>query len=218
MGGRESAHRSDASTDGLAKLLTSRGITGTTAHDLAVRWPERVGSQVEIYDWLREDDGTDPRYHPGRLRRMIEEGWAPPSGFLSRSEHEVHHAARRGAANGGGLAAHGDRPDAAASRDALTRQLGLREADQGVWQSLIGSPPSFPPFMRQALFCPPPAGTRTAAVIFPDEQACARAEALPLAVKGRLAMLIGARYRIPLVEVAFFTRMALLAQLGTSDA
>jgi len=149
---------------------------------------------------------------------MIEEGWAPPSGFLSRSEREVHHAARRGAANGVGIAAQGDQPDAAASRDALTRQLGVREADQGVWQSLIGSPPGFPPFMRQALFCPPPAGTRTAAVIFPDEQACARAEGLPPAVKGRLAMLIGARYRIPAVEVAFFTRMALLAQLGTRDA
>ncbi len=218
IGARESAHRSDASTEGLMKLLTIRGITGTTAYDLTVRWPERVRSQVEIYDWLREDDGTDPRYHPGRLRRMIEEGWAPPSGFLSRSEREMHPVARRGAANGGESAAQGDQPDAAASRDALTRQLGVREADQGVWQSLIGAPPGFPPFMRQALFCPPPAGTRTAAVIFPDEQACARAEALPPAVKGRLAMLIAARYRSPLVEVAFFTRMALLAQLGTRDA
>lgn len=207
-------HRADASARGLAELLTRRGITGTIAHELAARWPERVLPQVEIYDWLREGDETDPRYHPGRLRRMIEEGWAPPPGFVPRAEREARRAALREAPAGGVATAQGDRPDAAESRDALARQLGVREADQGVWQSLIGSPPGFPPFMRQALFCPPPAGTRTAAVIFPDEQACARAKALPPAVKGRLAMLIAARYRLPFAEVAFFTPMALLAQLG----
>jgi len=47
---------------------------------------------------------------------------------------------------------------------------------------------------------------------------CARAEALPPAVKGRLAMRIAARYCIPFAEVAFFTRIALLAQLGAGDA
>jgi len=179
MGEGGIAHRADASAGGLAELLTRRGITGTTAHELAVRWPERVLSQVEMYDWLREGDGTDPRYHPGRLRRMIEEGWAPPPGFLSRAEREARRATRRRAAARGGIAAQGDPPDAAESRDALARQLGVREADQGVWQALIGSPPGFPPFMRQALFCPPPAGTRTAAVIFPDERVCARGGVAP---------------------------------------
>jgi hypothetical protein len=218
MGVEEIVHRADVSAGGLAELLTRRGITWTIAHELAARWPERVVPQVEIYDWLREGDETDPRYHPGRLRRMIEEGWAPPPGFVPRAEREARRAVRRGAAAGGGTAVQGDAPDTAESRDALARQLGVREIDQGVWQALIGSPPGLPPFMRQALFCPPPAGTRTAAVIFPDEQACARAEALSPAVKGRLAMSIAARYRIPFVEVAFFTRTALLAQLGAGNA
>ena len=212
------AHQDDASAGALAEVLIRRGITGTTAHELAVRWPERVLSQVEMYDWLRESDGTDPRYHPGRLRRMIEEGWAPPPGFVPRAEREARRAARRGTAARVGIAAQDDQPDAAEAREGIARQLGVRKADQGVWQALIGSPPGFPPFMRQALFCPPPAGTRTAAVIFPDEQARARAEALSPAVKGRLAMSIAARYRIPFAEVAFFTRISLLAQLGTGDA
>ena len=210
--------RADAPAGELVEELTRCGITGITARELAARWPERVPLQVEIYDWLREGDATDPRYNPGRLRRMVEESWAPPPGFLSRAEREARRAARGApATRGGGVAQAALAPDVGESREEIARQLGVCEADQVAWQALLSSPPGFPPFMRRALFCPPPEGTRTAAVIFADEHARARAEALPPAVRDRLAMRIAARYRVPFAEVTFFTRMALLAQLGTGD-
>lgn len=209
----EIARQPDDTAVSLVEALTDRGMTRTSAQELVARWPMRVTPQIAIYDWLRQGDATELRYHPGRLRRMIEEDWGPPPGFLARAERE---ARRAFAIPGEGDV--GTVPDTAGSGDALARQLGVRAADQGVWQSLLGAPPGFPPFLRQALFCPPPTGTRTAAVIFPDEQTRARASALPPAVKSRLAMLIAARYRIPFAEVAFFTQMTLLAQLGTGDA
>lgn len=211
--GEERARQPDNTAVSPVNALTDRGMTRTSAQELVARWPMRVPLQIAIYDWLRQGDAMELRYHPGRLRRMIEEDWAPPPGFLARAEREARRAFV--------VPGEGDAvpvPDTAGSGDVLARQLGVRAADQGVWQSLIGAPPGFPPFLRQALFCPPPTGTRTAAVIFPDEPTRARASALSPAVKSRLAMLIAARYRIPFAEVAFFTRMTLLAQLGTGDA
>ncbi len=201
----------------LAAMLTHRGITRMTARELAARWPMRVAPQIAIYDWLRAGDAMAPHYHPGRLRRMIEEDWAPPPEFLARAERESFRAARRvsDAPEKGGMLV--SPAGTAELGDVLARQLGVRAADQGVWQAIIGSPPGFPPFLRQALFCPPPAGTRTAAVIFPDEQTYARAAALSPAIARRVAMSIATRYRLPFAEIAFFTRAALLAQVQAGD-
>jgi hypothetical protein len=202
--------QTDAVSEDMVDVLARRGITRASARELAARWPMRILPQIAIYDWLRQGDTTEPRYHPGRLRRMIEEDWAPPPGFLARAERRATRRVMDLPGEGGAPASPAD---PAEPGDVLARQLGVHAVDQGVWQALIGSPPGFPPFLRLALFCPPPTGTRIAAVIFLDEQACARAEALSPAVKGRLAMLIAARYRLPFVEVVFFTRAALLAQL-----
>lgn len=70
----------------LVKALVERGITGTVAVRLTNSFPQQVGHQMEIYDWLCEKQLDNERLTPGRLRRMIEEDWAPPPGFVPAAE------------------------------------------------------------------------------------------------------------------------------------
>ncbi|HEX5501024.1 MAG TPA: hypothetical protein VFW96_00295, partial [Thermomicrobiales bacterium] len=61
------------------ELLVGRGVTPVTAARLVAAVAARtIARQVAIYDWLRERAPDDDRLTPGRLRRMIEEDWAPP--------------------------------------------------------------------------------------------------------------------------------------------
>ncbi len=70
----------------LVKSLVERGITGAVAVRLTNSFPQQVGHQMEIYDWLCEKQLDNERLTPGRLRRMIEEDWAPPPGFVPAAE------------------------------------------------------------------------------------------------------------------------------------
>ncbi len=147
----------------LSEWLFARGVTRKVAERLAREVPGvMVMRQVEVYDWLREADEDDERLTPGRLRRMIEEEWAPPLQFVpaaERTRREVvvreEEAARRREQDDAEEEARVRREAATAERRARLDALGLREEDQRVWASLVASPRRLPSLFADALFYPP---------------------------------------------------------------
>jgi hypothetical protein len=155
---------------------------------------------------------------------MIEEDWAPPVDFLPHREREAQAAARsaEGArvrerrAREAHSAAAGELPPADA-QEALFARLGLRVADQAPWRALLARAPGLPPFLREALFYPPSAATPVAAAIFPDAAHLQRANALPSALRRRLARRLGEHYHLPFATIAFLDQATVLAQLAADD-
>ncbi|HEX5503579.1 MAG TPA: hypothetical protein VFW96_13225, partial [Thermomicrobiales bacterium] len=153
------------------ELLVRRGITPATAARLvATVAAPTIARQVTIYDWLRERTPDDDRLTPGRLRRMIEEDWAPPPGFVpaeerarqatlaaaatEEEERRREAAARRGA-------------ETAAAEGALLVSLGLSPEDQAIWRALAEQPPRLPVVFGRALFYAPREATPPA-LLFRD--------------------------------------------------
>lgn len=200
--------------------LIEQGITPTVAATLAKDHGDRIARQVEIFTWLRECDADDPRLTPGRLRRMIEEDWAPPASFLPRGEREAQSAAmsaeavrvREQRVREAQFASADDMPLADA-KEALYARLGIRVADQAPWRALLARAPGLPPFLREALFYPPSSGTPVAAAIFPDAAHVQRANALPSALRQRLERRLGEHYHLPFATIAFLDQTTVLAQL-----
>lgn len=151
-----------ADTSALVKTLVARGVTGAVAIRLAARFPKRVTHQTEVYDWLCEEYPDDERLTPGRLRRMIEDDWTTPPGFIPAAER-VRLAAEAAAAAAERVrwqeracAEERRRREAAeAEYTALLASLGLRAEDQTVWRTLADSPPRLPSVYARALFYAP---------------------------------------------------------------
>lgn len=157
----------------IVRFLTDRGITAVVARRLI----ERISSvtitrQVEYFDWERAAAPDDPKLTAGRLRRRIEEDWAPPPGFVSPAERE--HLATA-SANEAALeqrrwdAAREEerhrRATADAEEAALLTSLGLHVEDQMAWRALVESPRRLPTVFREALFYAPHEG-EPPAIIF----------------------------------------------------
>jgi hypothetical protein len=188
------------------ELLLARGITPLAAHHLsATHDPARIARQVEVFDFLRDADPTDARLTPGRLRRMIEEDWAPPAHFVPAAERATL-AARQEQAQQAAAADRAAQADAdvahAAARQAQLAALGLTAADQVVWARLTATP-IVPPFFRDALFHAPRDGA-PAAVIFHTAATLERAtSSAHAAARAHLAARIADEWRRPGVPVHY---------------
>lgn len=143
--------------------LVERGVTRSVAERLVRRTgPEVVLRQLDVFDWLCEASPSDGRLTPGRLRRMIEEDWTAPMGFvpaaararlmaaervaeeelLRRQEHAREEERRR-------------REAAEAEYTALLTALGLQAHEQTIWRILVDCPRRLPSVFARALFYGP---------------------------------------------------------------
>jgi len=206
-------------------MLIDRNMTAKVARNLVQQYGKHIALHVDIFDWLRDADAADPRLTPGRLRRMIEEDWSPPPGFVSRAEREARAVADAERASiaatersTAAAAARSERAAATVERVALYERLGVREADQGTWRALVDAPPALPIFLREGLFYPPSRETPVAAVILPDTERATRAAALSRTERQRLLQRVADRFRCPVMEVAFFDQADLLRRLTAGGA
>jgi hypothetical protein len=147
----------------LVSRLAARGITPGVARRLvATHGGVAVEQQIEVFDWIREQEPDDPRHSPGRLRRMIEEGWTPPADFIPAMEQ-----ARRVALAAAAAEEQRRRHEAAREEErrrragaeaeyaALLGSLGLHAEDQAQWRALVESPQRLPTVFCHALFYAP---------------------------------------------------------------
>lgn len=147
----------------LVEHLVERGVTRRVADNLARRVPATIiSTQLDVYDWLRAQSPDDDRLTPGRLRRMIEEDWASPVGFVPAAERMRQESAAHAEADA--RARHlaraqeeeRQRRDAAAAEyDALLAAIGLHADDQIIWRILVDRPPRPPVVFAKALFYAP---------------------------------------------------------------
>jgi hypothetical protein len=79
----------------LERELVNRGVTSSTARELATRYPEeRIATQVEHFDWLKEKHPTKVSGNPGGfLASAIREGYALLKGFETNADREKRLAA-----------------------------------------------------------------------------------------------------------------------------
>lgn len=180
----------------LAQGLVERGITAHVAEQLATQAPAaRIVQQMAVFDFLRREAPDDPRLGPGRLRRMIEEDWTPPPEFGKEAGRPEPGGAPPAARQDAGPSA------AQAARQATLDAIGATAADQVLWDRLALEAPRLPPLFRGAIFHAP-GGDAPAALIFPDREACARAQSAAYAAeRQRIARRVGAHYRRPWVRV-----------------
>ncbi len=155
----------------LIQLLTERGITATVAQRLVTQHsPAVVTLQIEHFDWECDEEPDNPKIVPGRLRRRIEEDWAPPPGFVSTAERErlaAEEEARRSTWKAT-YAAESERGKR--ERAALLAAIGVGPDEQAEWHALTDNPTRLPQVFRNALFRPPH-GQEPPVVIFrtPEE-------------------------------------------------
>ena len=70
--------------------LVSRGVTLSTARELARDYPEeRIAAQVEQFDWLSEKSPGKVHNPGGYLADSIRENYVPPKGFATKAKREA---------------------------------------------------------------------------------------------------------------------------------
>jgi hypothetical protein len=72
------------------EALVARGVTATTAAELAARHPaEHVRERIEMFDWLAAKKDKRVSKNPGGyLAESVRKGYAPPKGFESKADQE----------------------------------------------------------------------------------------------------------------------------------
>ena len=199
--------------------LVERGVTRRVASQLLHAIPPAtLAHQLAIYDWLREADPDDPRLTPGRLRKMIEEDWAPPPGYTAPAERAARAVAKRQALlarTSENTRRHDERAAAAAARQELLDRIGLSPADQAMWTRVVQTAPALPTLFREALFHAPATPDEAAAVIFPDSQTLERAVgAGHTATRSSVAARVAALCHRPQVRLLYLDLPTLCAQLA----
>jgi hypothetical protein len=135
--------------------LVARGITAGVAARLRQTVPAAtIERQIAIFDALREADPTDPKLTAGRLRRQIEQDWAPPAGFVTPAERAAQESAALAGAD-----------ERAARQAARAREVAAAGEER---RATLATP------FRDALFHAP-RGDEAAALIFRDRAAMERA-------------------------------------------
>lgn len=77
-------------------VLTQRGISENVAQRLADRHKqERIEEKIEFLEFTIETEPDKAKNPAGWLRRAIEENWAAPEGFISKSQRERQAAEKR---------------------------------------------------------------------------------------------------------------------------
>ncbi|MBI4531635.1 MAG: replication initiator protein A [Candidatus Latescibacteria bacterium] len=74
----------------LQEQLAVRGILPDVAEQLVRKYAERIQAKIEIFDWMLQNNREKIQNPTGFLRRMIEEDWPPPEGFVSQADQEEH--------------------------------------------------------------------------------------------------------------------------------
>jgi Replication initiator protein A len=111
--------------------LVGRGVTRKTARGLVLRFAaERIGRQIEVFDWLVEKKDRRVQKSPaGYLVKSIEDEYEIPKGFVAKAERERAEAAREASER----QASRDRDR---QREREARDLAEKEAVDAYWQSL----------------------------------------------------------------------------------
>ncbi len=202
----------------MERRLLERGISRITAGRLVNDAPpELVARQIAIYDWLRDQRPDDVRLTPGRLRRMIEEDWAIPPGYVAATQRSMLVRSAIAAAwsgpdtpEGGAsnerapvMPTEGQHEAALSERQSALEAIGATSTDQVLWERLALDAPRLPPLFRGAIFHAPQ-GDEPAALVFPDRAACERAQSPAYAAeRQRIARRIGGEFRRPWVRVLY---------------
>ncbi len=212
--------------------LVERGVTPAVARKLArVHPPPKIAGQIEVFDWLREVDPDDERYSAGRLRRMIEEDWMPPPGFVSavvreqraREAAEAERLAREERARW--FAEHeARRIREEDERRGTFASIGVTDEDQRVWRRVLDLPrPLASPLaepLRRALFYAPRDGN-PALVIMRDEADLALLHAERHAGgRAEIERRVARHCHLPLADVryAHYAKVASLLHDGADEA
>jgi hypothetical protein len=84
-------------TPRLVTELVNRGVTKTTAEELAQQHPAEVTQpKIDVFDWLLEKQDKRVAKSPaGYLVKSITEDYAPPKGFVSKAERQRQEDARQ---------------------------------------------------------------------------------------------------------------------------
>ena len=69
-------------------LLRDRKIGEKSALEMVKTYPERIKEKIEIFDWAMQNIREKIQSPAGFLRRMIEEDWEAPEGFVSEAEQK----------------------------------------------------------------------------------------------------------------------------------
>src|SRR5512135_2591984 len=78
----------------LVQELITRGVTASTARELAAAYPEeQIRRQLEQTDWLKKKTPTKITNPGAYLAQAIREDFAPPPGFESQADREKRRAA-----------------------------------------------------------------------------------------------------------------------------
>ncbi len=73
----------------LSVLLTDRGVSARTAIELTQQFDEAaIRSQVDVFDWIIENDRESLKNPPGFLAESIRAGFEPPGRYQSKAERE----------------------------------------------------------------------------------------------------------------------------------
>jgi hypothetical protein len=140
----------------LVDLLVERGITAKVARLLITQHsPTVIAQQIEHFDWERENTLDDEKMTPGRLRRRIEEDWAPPPGYVAAAERRRQIAEEGARRAEWGAAQFAGRERARQEYAALLAGIGADPGDQETWHILTDNPTRLPRPFREALFRAP---------------------------------------------------------------
>lgn len=78
---------------GFISQLTNHGISRSLAKQLAEQYPERIAEKIEFLTWIKDNNPEKIRDDAAYLRRMIEEDWSAPKGFVPKKQIEQRHQA-----------------------------------------------------------------------------------------------------------------------------
>lgn len=199
----------DIVVSALERSLCERGVTRTVAQRLcAAVATETIIRQIDVYDWLRDQQTHPNGVTPGRLRRMIEEDWQPPCEYRPALAREHETAMRTAAAESRATYAAAvvrEVQERREAREAIIEELGLNIDDQRRWSGMVAASPVLPSLFREALFYAPiPGSTEPAVIIFPGTESKTRAlGAAHRATRATIAARLAALCRRPGLSVEY---------------
>ncbi len=207
-----------ARNPGWVQMLVERGITTAVARRLVTTTPAAtIARQLAVFDQLRAEAPDNPRLTAGRLRKMIEEDWAPPTDFHAPPQQIVSQALATATPGGTPSRPALEPSPAQLARQAVLTRIGATATDQVLWERLALDAPRLPTLFRNAIFHAPE-GDAPAALIFLDETARDRAQSAAYTTeRDRIARRVGAHYRRPEGRVLYLTYDEVLWLLDQAD-
>jgi len=207
----------------LEQSLRERGINATVAQRLCTAIAaEIITRQLDIYDWLKEQQMETNHAIPGRLRRMIEEDWLPPREYRTALDRAQDTRARAAVADQRAANTAAMMRELEVQREAraeIIEELGLDSADQRRWSAVVAASPVLPSPFREAFFhAPTPGSAESALIIFADNASKARAfGAAHRAARATIAARLAGLCRRPGLRVAYTDLAELREAMNRSE-